>query len=157
MKSLNSYLTLKRSKQIQKMFRIRIEFKRAKYLCPYISLPSEFHSVPASNPGCPMVSTRAAPWCTCWELSGELGMPRLLSSLVPPMLSVHYPLGKREELGTFHGITARQMMMPWHVVTQFTTKVETKPGTEPGRLFSTSARAFPHPSILSDPNVVPEI
>lgn len=116
MKSLNLYLTLKRSKQIQKMFRIRIKFKRTKYLCPYTSLLSEFHSVPASNPDCPTVSTRAAPWCTCWELSGELGMHRQLLPLVLPKQSLHYPPGQREELVTSHGITARQMLMPWHVV-----------------------------------------
>lgn len=63
--ALNSYLTLKRRKQILKMFTIRTECKRAKYLGPIPQLLLCLLSPPASNPCYPMVSTRAAPCCTC--------------------------------------------------------------------------------------------
>lgn len=59
--SLNSYLRLKRSKQILKMFSIRIECNRAKYLVPIPQLLLCLLSPPASNPCHPMVSTKAAP------------------------------------------------------------------------------------------------
>lgn len=107
-KSLNSYLTSKRSKQIQKMFSIRTQFKRAKYLGLYfssfeVSFLFLLH-IPAA-PWCP------APWYACWPLNGELVVHGWLLSLVPPMQSLHSPPGQREEPGTAHDIT-----MPWHVV-----------------------------------------
>lgn len=89
---------------------------------------------------CPWRSTRAAPWV----LNSESVMHRWLSPLVPSTQSLHSVSGQREETGTAHDVTQRQVTGPWHVMPGLgvTTQADAKPGNWPRETFLRLCQSF---------------
>lgn len=104
---------------------------------PVLRLLQSLLLAPASQSHCSLSSTRAAPCCTGWMLSGESVPPRHLSPLVPPAQSPHSLSGQREAPGIAHDMTWVEVTLPGLAVTM---QVQNNPGTKPGRPSS-----LPHP------------
>lgn len=113
------------------------------------SLPSVLASQVPAAPCCP---TKASAWCTYSVLNGEWVTHRWLSALEPPMLSLHSLSGwSKAGHYSWHHWEAGAMSC-WTEI-GVTLPVETRPETEAGRTFPTSARASVHLPTSQDPNI----